>query len=318
MSIEGEVSVDQEILNSMGEGDDQGEENTTESTEGITEEAQAAGAGQAADNGTGEESQGQQQGNTNQNVNQPYVPKDGAERRLYNKVVKAERSLSETTNRLAQVEAQLDAVTKMGNLSTQYGITPEEVGVGAQLMKAFNENPVDTVKYLLTQAQAMGHNIDGIGGTTDMSAIRQMMSEMMAPITREHQQRIDTQQNNEAAQRTYNEFMTQFPDAEVHQDSLAQLIQNDQSLSPVAAYYKLQAFYGKNGLDWNKPLDVLKAEHAAKPAPKQVPNEPQRGTIPSGGRIPQQNVTDTADIADVGTSSEDIIRQSMIDAGYQM
>ena len=323
MSIEGEVSTDQEILNNIGEGanDDQGQENTTESQEATTEQAPEADTGQVADDSTTENTEGQQQDSHPSNLvnaRGEVVAKGGMERRFYDKAVKSDRDARNAQQQVETLQGQLSALQGMGNLSTQFGITPEEVSTGAQLMKAFNDNPVDTVKYLLTQAQSMGHNIDGIGGSTDMSAIKQMMSEMMAPITNEHQQRAENAQIETESKEIYNDFMTQFPDAEVHQDSLAQLIQNDHSLSPVAAYYKLQAFYGQKGLDWTKPLDVLKDEMANRPAVNQVPNAPSQGTVPSGGNIPQQNVIDTADIADVGTSSDDIIRQSMMDAGYPM
>jgi hypothetical protein len=323
MSIEGEVSTDQEILNNIGEGvdDDQDQEDATESQEATTEQTPEADSGQVADDSTTENTEGQQEGSHPSNLvnaRGEVVAKGGMERRFYDKAVKSDRDAKTAQQQVTTLQGQLDALQGMGNLSTQYGITPEEVSTGAQLMKAFSDNPVDTVKYLLTQAQSMGHNVDGIGGSTDMSAIKQMMSEMMAPITNEHQQRAEDAQIETESKEIYDDFMTQFPDAEVHQDSLAQLIQNDHSLSPVAAYYKLQAFYGQKGLDWTKPLDVLKDEMANRPAVNQVPNVPSQGTVPSGGNVPQQNVIDTADIADVGTSSDDIIRQSMIDAGYPM
>lgn len=318
MSIEGEVDTDQEILNNIGEGDDQGEDTTTETTEVVTEEAQEANSGQVANSGAEGNVEGQQQGTQTDLVNgrgEP-VAKGGMERRFYERAVKSDREAKASATQVTQLQGQLDALQSMGNLSTQHGITPEEVATGAQLMKSFKDNPVDTVKYLLTQAQTLGHNVEGIGGSTDMAAIKQMMADQMKPFTDQRQQELDTQQNQEAAQKTYTDFMTQFPDAEVHQDSLAQLIQNDQSLSPVAAYYKLQAFYSQKGLDWNKDLATLKNEAANQPATNQVPNVPTQGTVPSGGSIPTQNVIDTADIADVGTSMDEIIKQSMVDAGY--
>ena len=62
MSIEGEVSTDQEILNNIGEGvtDDQGQEDTTESQEATTEQAPEADTGQVADDSTTENTEGHQ------------------------------------------------------------------------------------------------------------------------------------------------------------------------------------------------------------------------------------------------------------------
>ena len=112
----------------------------------------------------------------------------------------------------------------------------------------------------------------------------------------------------------YNGFMSQFPDAQIHDNSLARLLESDQNLTPEAAYFKLKNFYLEKGLDFSVPLETLAQQEQQR---KQTPEVNTQQTLPSGGNIPAQNVTDTADIADVGTSYDEIIRQSMRDAGMQ-
>ena len=55
----------------------------------------------------------------------------------------------------------------------------------------------------------------------------------------------------------------------------------------------------------------LQAEYdASKSQPIETQPQP-----PEGGSVPQANVTDKAQVADVSISTEDIIRQAMADAG---
>ena len=186
---------------------------------------------------------------------------------------------------------------------------------GAQLITSYKDNPVNTIKYMLTQAQANGYNIDDLGGSTDMSAIKAMMENALAPLVSEQQLRVDTQETQDRATEVYNNFVTKFPDASVHETSLARLLTEDPSLSPEAAYYKLQSFYATRNLDWTKPLETLQEEAKTAEANNSSANtQPQP---PEGGGVSNNNVTDTANVADVNVSFDDIIREEMAKAGVQ-
>jgi len=169
------------------------------------------------------------------------------------------------------------------------------------------------VKYLLTQAQSNGHNIDGLTGSADMSAIKKMMEETMGPLLQERQANLDTQARDDEARQIHTEFMARHPDADIHQDSLARLLDQDPSLTPEAAYFKLKSFYLERNLDWNSSLADLEAKAKNTPAPDPADANTQ-SSLPQGN-VPPGNVTDTADIADVNTSMDDIIRQSMREEG---
>ena len=166
---------------------------------------------------------------------------------------------------------------------------------------------------MLTQAQSNGYNVDAIvSGGTDMSAVKQMLDTALAPIIGDRQKEIDTQEVNDRATEIYNTLSTQYPDAAVHDDSLSRLLQQDPNLSVEAAYYKLQSYYATNGLDWTKSLAMLQTEqnNAPQPATINTPAQP-----PEGGSVSPTNVTDTAQVADVNVSTDDIIRQAMAEAG---
>jgi hypothetical protein len=322
---EQDLSTDEAILESIGEGASLDEPTTEETTEVNTSETQEASpetqqadSGQSSDDGTGTEPQQQQTRGPQDLVDKEgnIVAKGGKERRFYEQLQSTKQQNGALNQQVQQLESQLKAITDAGNLGTQYELTPEELTTGAQLVKSFKDDPVNTVKYLLTQAQAAGHNLDDVAtGGVDAAAIKQMVNEAVSPLVQDRQQRVEAEQKQQKAMEVYNGFMSQYPDAQIHENSLARLLESDQNLSPEAAYFKLKNFYLEKGLDFGVPLETLAQQEQQK---QQTPEVNTQQTLPSGGNIPVQNVTDTADIADVGTSYDDIIRQSMRDANIQI
>ena len=316
---EEQISTDEEILNAIGEGDanEQTQEPQAEGTEQTTETtatAQEAESGQVAGQSPEIKPEGQQNRGPQDLVDAQgnVIAAGGKERRFYEQAQRAKHEAQQANSKIQQLEGQLKAINDAGNAGSQYNLSPEEVTTGVQLMAAFKENPVETVKYMLTQAQSLGHNIDNItNSSTDMASIKKMITEAVDPVVQDRQQRIEGEQSRKNAEEVYKNFMTKFPDAGPHEHSLARLLESDSSLSPEAAYFKLKNFYLEKNLDFSKPLDVLQKELDTQ---KQAPAENTQSTVPTGG-IPATNVTDTETIADVGTSMDDIIKQSMRDAG---
>jgi hypothetical protein len=314
------LSTDDEILNAIGEGgtseDTEESSSSSEQTaQEVIETAQENKSGQVIEQGTESESREQQTRGPQDLVDAQgnVIASGGKERRFYEQAQRFRQEAATSNNRVQELEGQLKAINDAGNAGTQYNLTPEEVTTGVQLMAAFKENPVETVKYMLTQAQSLGHNIDGItSSSTDMASIKKMLNEAINPLVQDRQERIEGEQSRKESRIVYDNFMTKFPDAKPHEHSLARLLESDQSLSPEAAYFKLKNFYLEKNLDFNKPLEVLQQELDAQ---KQAPVERNtQSTVPTGG-VPAANVTDTETIADVGTSMDDIIKQSMRDAG---
>jgi len=312
------VTTDEAILSSIGEGDESntGDDTTEEGTGTTTDtgtETSEASDQQDIDGSPGPEQPAKTAGP------QDIVDRDGnivaaggKERRFY-EAARREKTRADSATREAEtVRSQLEAITAAGNVGTQYNLTPDELTTGAQLISAYKNNPVETIQYMLTQAQGSGHNVDAIvsGGGTDMNAVKQMLDNALAPLVGDRQQQLDTQAAQSRATEIYNKFSGDHPDAAIHENSLARLLQEDNSLSPEAAYYKLQNFYLQRGLDWTKPIEVLQQQaEAAKTNGVTTPPQP-----PDGG-VSQGNVTDTARVADVNTSTDDIIRQAMAEAG---
>ena len=316
---DGLITTDEAILSSIGEGDEQTtDDGVTEESSGetanTTEEASTASSEQSTDGSTNEQQQRPTSGPQDLVDGQGNViAAGGKERRFYETAQREKQRADSVSRELTTLKSQMDAVNNAGTVGTQYGLSPDEVTTGAQLIAAYKNNPVEAIQYMLTQAQSNGYNVDGItSGGTDMQAVKQMLDNALAPILGEHQERADTQAANDRALDIYNEFNSKYPDSAVHEDSLTRLLQQDPNLSVEAAYFKLQSYYAQRGLDWTKSLTTLQSEQDAQRAPVSVNTQPQP---PDGGSVPHANVTDTAQVADVSTSTDDIIRQAMSEAG---
>tara|TARA_R110000824_G_scaffold114740_3_gene265449 strand:- start:806 stop:1774 length:969 start_codon:yes stop_codon:yes gene_type:complete len=316
---DGLITTDEAILSSIGEGDEQTtDDGVTEESSGetadTTEEASTASSEQSTDGSTNEQRQRPTSGPQDLVDGQGNViAAGGKERRFYETAQREKQRADSVSRELNTLKSQMDAINNAGTVGTQYGLSPDEVTTGAQLIAAYKNDPVEAIQYMLTQAQSNGYNVDGItSGGTDMQAVKQMLDNALAPILGEHQERADTQAANDRALEIYNEFNSKYPDSAVHEDSLTRLLQQDPNLSVEAAYFKLQSYYAQRGLDWTKSLTTLQTEQDAQQAPVSVNTQPQP---PDGGSVPHANVTDTAQVADVSTSTDDIIRQAMSEAG---
>jgi hypothetical protein len=313
-----EQSIEDNILNSIGEGDAVDDEQSTV-TEQETQEVQSADTppAESTPDGRTEGGSTDQQGQEVPRGPQDLVDREGnvvarggKERRFYETAQKERQRADTLENEVNTLRTKVEAFEGTANLPNQYNLTPEELTTGAQLISAFKDNPVETIKYLLTEAQSAGHNIEGVGQGTDVAALSRMLDDKLSPLTTEKQQNLEYQQRQEQATQVYNQFMSSYPDAAVHQDTLAQLLERDKSLSPEAAYFKLKSFYLEKGLDWNTPL----ATHEQNIQAQVAASENTQSSLPSGN-TPADNITDATQIASVDTDMEDIIKDSMREAG---
>ena len=312
------ISTDEAILDSIGEGDDQQvtDEGTSSEDTGTTtdtgEATPTASGEQGTEDGDGKDAPRKTSGGPQDLVDAQgnVIATGGKERRFYETAQREKARADTATKEVSTLQAQIEAINNAGTLGTQYSLTPEEVTTGAQLIAAYKSNPVETIQYMLTQAQASGHNIDAIGGGgLDMQAVKQMLDTALQPLVAEQNERVDTQEANDRALEVYNEFSAKHPDAAVHENSLARLLQQEPTLSPEAAYFKLRSYYLERNLDWTKPLEQLQQEAQAQPSSANT-----QQAVPDGN-VTDARVTDTAQVADVNTSTSDIIRQAMEDAG---
>ncbi len=315
-TTEGQLSTDESILQEIGEGDEPGtDEGTKEQDKGtptdLTGETPAPGSQQGTDEGG--TSQQQKQAGSPQDLKDKdgnIVATGGKERRFYETAQRERIRADGLTKEVTELKSQMEAINNAGTVGTQYSLTPEEVITGAQLIAAYKKNPVETIQYMLTQAQAQGHNVEAIsGGGMDMAAVKQLFDTSLKPLLEARSEEVDTQAVNAKALEIYNDFTAQHPDAAIHENSLARLLKQEPSLSPEAAYWKLRSYYNERSLDWTKSLEQLQQAQVAKPGEGNT-----QQALPEGG-INAESVTDTTRVADVNTSMDDIIRDAIKEAG---
>lgn len=242
------------------------------------------------------------------------IAKAGAERRHYENLQRTRTELDSIKKENATLKAQNEAFNQVNTIGKELGISNEEVISGARIIAAYKTDPVGTLEHMLTQAKAAGYNVDALsGGQVDMAAMQQIINQAMSPITEQAEQTRIAKENEEQALQEYNSFMGRFPDAAVHQDTLARLLKEQPDLSLDAAYYKLQSFYNARGFDWTKPLSQIEQEQQAQTQAQ----EQTRPVPPSGsGGLNNADLTDaTLPTMGANVQFDDIIRESMKEAG---
>ncbi len=328
------TSTEDDILGSIdiGDGDtsedtstDEGEAGQSTQDSGTQEQTNPLESGQSSgkskqgtkpEHGKSDKSTGPQ---PIKDANGNVIADGGRERRFYEAAQVARQENARLQGELSKVTAKVAAYETANTISTQLGLTPDEATTGARIMAAYKNSPVETIKYLLTEAQAAGHNVTGIvSGGTDVAAIKQLIEQAFKPLNDERAGKERATQVEQQAVREYNNFISRFPDAKTHETTIARLLESDPSLSVEAAYYKLQSFYLAKQLDWKKSLEVIAEEmkgtqqqQGGTSSVTRQPGLPGRGTSVTNTQAP-------GEIADVTTSIDDIVKESMREAGLSI
>ena len=330
-----ELTTDDDILKSIGEldddtvddqvdgGDDNAQDDEPPPVKGGKEtpptkvEDKTKPSGKGPDKGVpGKQGSKQAPGPQDLVVNGVVVAKGGAERRFYEQAQGFKRQADTLNRELTELRPKLKALEDANNVGKTYNLSPQEVLTAGQLLKAYKQDAKATIKYLLTQATANGIDMSDVltGGGVSTDAIQSMITEMMKPFLQEREDKQQLTQVQQQAQEQYNTFLATYPDAATHTDVIAQLLEKDVNLTPEAAYWKLQAFFAKRGLDFSKPLSFHE-QAARQPNGK---GNTQR-SLPNGMHIEEEeDVQDRSETINTSTSMDDIIRSSMREAGMKV
>lgn len=152
----------------------------------------------------------------------------------------------------------IEAARELAELPSRMGITREEFNEGVGLIARWRSNPVEVARDIVARTIALGHNVSDILGKTagdslEMPALRRMVNEITAPLQQQREQeRMRTEQVSRAQQQ-YDAFVARYPDAELHGNAIAQLMET-QNLTAVEAYHEVRFFAQKHGLDFSQPL----------------------------------------------------------------
>lgn len=246
------------------------------------------------------------------------IAKAGSERRHWERArqqeqraVAAERAVSEANQRATQAE-------QITHWSKQLGMSPEEHMSAVRIFGWYKKEPEQALKWLLTEAQAKGYNMQNIlggdpqAGGVNMDAMRRMIQEQVHPLVERNQQEQAWQQAQNAAGQELQQFYAEFPDAAVHEDVVYNVMEQLPNLSLREAYLRVENWAIRQGLDTTRPLapqvEAKKAGRTLAQARRPAPNFPR-------GRGGQMDTVTGPKAAYDEFSTNDIIRASMRENG---
>ena len=252
------------------------------------------------------------------------IAKPGAERRHYERArqqeqraVAAERSVAELNQRVAQAEQVLHAGKSLN-------LQADEQLSALKLFGWYKREPEAMLKWLLTEAQAAGYNMQTILGQessgVNIDAIGKMIDQRLKPVTDSAAERRAHEQAYRAAEQELSSFYQQFPDAPVHEDIIARTInameqQHGVTLSLREAYLQVENWAIRNGLDMSRPLEAqLEAKKAGKTLNQARRTAPQ---MPRGRGGQMDTVRQPTGSFDE-FSTDDIVKTAMREQGIRI
>jgi hypothetical protein len=223
------------------------------------------------------------------------ITKQGYGRTVFHKLYPY---IEATTTENAALRQRVESYENANAIAKQNGLTIDDHSAAMQLMVNWKKNPTETINTLLRVAQERGIDVSSIrGGGFDPAALSNQLDQLLeaklqrfAPFVEQEQRRAQESELNDRVAHEYNTFMQEFPDAVGHQDSIANVMR-DQNMTPREAYYAIRAMAAQLQLDWNQPLAPQLHARQQPPGPGNGRALPQMGgrgngtdTVPAGSR----------------------------------
>lgn len=204
----------------------------------------------------------------------------------------------QTTNRRlkAQNEDLLRQVDELGRqfadfrglteAAKNYNLTTEDLTQALDFAGRMKRGDhVGVAKDLLAIIVAQGYNVTDllgadVGDSIETKAIRHMIDERLAPITREEEARRSREDAERRGRAAYEQFVSDNEYADVHADAIVKLM-NAEGVKPQQAYIRLREFAARHRLDFTQPLEPQVAELAKRDA-DQPPVRREQKPMPNG------------------------------------
>lgn len=234
------------------------------------------------------------------------IAKAGVERRHFERAQKMSQVAQQLQQQNEQLREQVVQARYINKLPQALDLNEQEAEAGLKLMASFKKDPVKTVQTILTQARAMGHNIEVPQGI-DMGAVQQMLDQRLAPLIGERQANIEQTLQVQQAQQAAAQFLAEYPDAATHENMIAQVMRAHREVGKpvtvVEAYYKLKTWALENGYDWSTDL-VDQREARTRNPPQQKTQQQPPQTKPRNVRAAPNTGTLTDRPAVVSSNTE--------------
>ena len=238
--------------------------------------------------------------------------------------------ISNATNEAEKYRGLFEAAEKSNIVAANLKLSPDEYSVGARIIAAYKSDPKKAIAFLISEAQNSGVDMSdlgvsggGISVDTIRTTVKDIIAESLKPfefITADRQQQEQDREATLEATHATNDFLATYPDAEIHGDSIAKIMNSKPGEIDIEkAYWILSAHAAKNGLDWTKPLaPQIQAKLG------QTPNNTQPAN--TGRRLPELNgrphndsvIERTPRVMGGMSSSSDIVKEAMREAGMNV
>jgi hypothetical protein len=243
------------------------------------------------------------------------VVKAGAERRHYEGLQVEKQRSADLTNQVKQMTTSRDNWRERytgleAQVKSLHGADPETVSVGIRMASDLKADPIGTVKKLVAECLAAGYTIEQLGEGIDTAAIKRMIDER---LPQPQQQQDNSAQIEQEVAQEVAQFFNAFPDAKVHEATLARVMSDHPELDLRTAYFELKQAFIAKGFDWNKPLN---AQDVA--ASSVTQNKSSEGPAMVNGRAVSADPATKTVIAAAHTDTGDIVREAMREAGMNI
>jgi len=187
--------------------------------------------------------------------------------------------------RLLQAMTQF---SQLGDLVRSSNLTPAHVKEAIELRARAEQDPINTVRDIVSRVLANGVTMEQIFGTDSVpninaSLIKNELDKRLGPLQRREEQAARSERINQRANEQLEDFLFHHEHANVHGVEISQLVEAQQ-LSPERAYFELRSWAERRGMDFSQPLrpQVIAAIQQGQGGRSRQPQR-QRST-PAGAR----------------------------------
>jgi hypothetical protein len=221
---------------------------------------------------------------------------------------------------LQQVRAQQSEANFLNGAPAKLGLNNDETAAALDMMALFKNNPAQLVQIVLAEASAKGVDLNKLLGSNigavQTDAIRKMLDDRLAPLDKINKERAENERVTQAVHTRYNTFLSKYPDADPHQDAIANLMRT-QGLNEVEAYFRVREFALRNRLDFEQPLGPQLAAVMQRGGQQPGQQASRRRPIVNG-RTPSNGMTERrTEVASPDRSYASIIDEALQESGYQ-
>lgn len=274
------------------------------------------------------------QGNVIDRTTGGVIAAAGPERKAFERMIPI---ISAATTEADKFKTAYEGAIKSNTIASSLNLTPEEYSIGARIMAQWKSDPKKALAFMVKEAQNNGVDVSDLGiaggvglSRTDLQTVLEdAIKKHLEPfsfITSERQEQQAQREALQEAQGAIEEFYTTYPDATLHEDSLAKIMHARPGTSMETAYLILKNHALQNGFDWSKDLIPQiqaflgkqqqpngRANSNGQPAiqQRQLPNMNGRNGSPA--IVPQRQGAMAGSV-----SSGDIVKEAMRAAGMDI